>query len=132
MSKRPLKLENYGISKELYNELRWFCLQYPAKVKRLNTLRNGFNDFRLSDVPQGTDVSKPTEKRALRALRIREDIEAIEQAAIMVDAELYQYILRNVTEGVRFEELDVPCGRRQFFEARRVFFMCLADSKEKS
>jgi len=47
----------------------------------------------------------------------------IEQAALLADSEIAPYILRNVTQGVPFHALMVPCGRRQFYEKRRRFFV---------
>jgi hypothetical protein len=32
------------------------------------------------------------------------------------------YIIKNVVDGTPYEYFDVPCGRRQFYELRRVFF----------
>lgn len=47
---------------------------------------------------------------------------AIEEAARRAGAGLQRCIIRNVTEGVLYEEMPVPCGRRQFYAARRRFF----------
>ena len=50
----------------------------------------------------------------------------IEQTAIEADPNLYTWILKSVTEGIPYENMDVPAGRRQFYEARRYFFCLLA------
>lgn len=47
----------------------------------------------------------------------------IEQAARTAEPELWPYILRNVTQGVPYHALLIPCGRRQFYEKRRRFFV---------
>jgi hypothetical protein len=47
---------------------------------------------------------------------------AIEQAAIAADATLCEYILRHATEGARYEDMCPPCGRVQFYRARRAFY----------
>jgi len=47
---------------------------------------------------------------------------AIEEAARRAGVGLEKYLLRNVVDGVPWEELPVPCGRRQFYDARRRFF----------
>lgn len=123
-----LRLEEYGISKELYHELRYFCLQYPRKKEQLDTLRAGFNNFEQDGMPRGTDISNPTEKRAMHTLehQYREDLEVIEQSAIMADAKIYSQLIENVTRGTCWEKLSVPCGINQFYQARREFFYTLA------
>lgn len=50
----------------------------------------------------------------------------IEQAAVAASAELYPYILDNVTREVRFELLGVPCGINQFSRIRARFYVNLA------
>lgn len=62
------------------------------------------------------------------ALR-RTDLELIEQSAVEADPDIFPYILKNVTEGIPYEYMDVPCGRKQFYEARRVFFILLAQKR---
>ena len=122
----PLSLDRYGISRELYNELKWFCRQYPDKIAEISAIRGGFNNFDQDGMPRGSDTSNPTQQRALRALALRDDIEAIEQSAIAADADLYQQIINNVGRGIRYEEQAVPCGINQFYKARRAFFWRLA------
>ena len=126
MREYSLRLDKYGISRELYNELRWFCRQYPDKLAELSAVRGGFNDLRRDGMPKGGGISNPTERRAMRALAIRADIEAIEQAALAADAGLYREILSNVTRGVVYMNLDAPCGKNQFTAVRRKFFWHLA------
>ena len=38
-------------------------------------------------------------------------------------------VLKNVTEGTPYEWMDVPVGRRQFYEYRRYFFYLLAQKR---
>ena len=46
----------------------------------------------------------------------------IEQAARAAEPELWQYILRNVTQGAPYHSLLIPCGRNLFYTIRRRFF----------
>lgn len=55
--------------------------------------------------------------------------ELIEQTAIAVNDGIYRYIIKNVTQGIKYEYMDVPCGRRQFYEARKRFFRMLAQKR---
>lgn len=95
--KNGIKLKDYGISRNKYNELKYFCMQYAEKKQEA-----GSNGLR------------------------RREIEQIEQSAMEADGDIYGYLLKNVTEGIPYEYMDVPCGRRQFYEARRTFFILLA------
>lgn len=127
----PLKLSDYEIDGDLYRELLYFCRQHRKRVKELTAIRGGFNDVRARDMPRGSDTSDPTARRAERAMRLSRDVEAVEQAAIAADSGIYQFILKSVTEQMRYEYLPCPCGRRQFFEARRRFFWELANKLGK-
>lgn len=57
------------------------------------------------------------------------DAALIEQASREAEPNICQYILKNVTQGVPYEYMDVPCGRRQFYEQRRKFFYLLSKKK---
>lgn len=57
------------------------------------------------------------------------EVKLIEQTAIAADPVIYPYILKSVTQGIKYEYMDAPCGRRQFYEARRVFFALLAEKR---
>ena len=45
------------------------------------------------------------------------------------DEEISRWLLMNVTEGIAYEYLDVPKGRRQFYESRKYFFYLLSLKK---
>lgn len=130
MRNYAVRLKEYGIDRDLYLELKYFCRQYRRKVSELS----GMADLRasaLTGMPRSGGQSDPTARAVERRERLREDTRAIEQAAIQADAELYPYILRNVTDGVSFEVLRCPCGINQFYLARRKFFWVLAGNLGK-
>ena len=129
MSNWSLRLDDYEIEPERYHELKWTCRQYDRYKEKLEAMRRG----EVDRISKGNGVwhgrSDPVASEAQRladcfeARRVR----AIEQAAVAADPQLCKYILVNVTRNKRFEELGVPCGRNQFFEARRRFFAELDD-----
>lgn len=123
--KRDLKLSDHNISKEKYNELRYFCLQYWSKKQEIEKLY-GTSGASSDGMPRASGCGNPTEKAALRLIQLKGDIQMIEQTAIEADPNLYTWILKSVTEGIPYENMDVPAGRRQFYEARRYFFCLLA------
>lgn len=101
MKKSGIKISGMNISKNKYNELKYFCAQYDEKKK---------------EAKDGNEQSK-------------QDIDLIERTAIMADGDIYPCILKNVTKKIPYEYMDVPCGRRQFYEARRIFFALLAEKR---
>lgn len=148
-SKRPIKLDEWGISWEEYKELTYFCLQYNQKKQdaaALLTLRlstpspavyhKGGKEFGTF-LPRGTGgTSDPTAATAARRDRLLGDIHMIEQAAIAAsrDAGINpQYILRAVTtrDGTRktLAASDAPIGERQFYAVRRKFFWILREMR---
>lgn len=56
-------------------------------------------------------------------LKKREKAAAVEAAARAANASLAEFILRNVTDRARYEEMPVPAGINQFFQARQRFFV---------
>lgn len=126
--KRDMKLSDYNISRAKYNELKYFCMQYEEKKRELNS-SYGLGAVINDGMPHGSVAGNPVEQRAIRNVMLRRDIELIEQTAIEADPSIYKYILENVSEGNPYEYMDVPAGRRQFYEARRYFFYLLAQKR---
>ena len=128
-NKRDIKLDKYGLSKYKYRELKNFCLQYREKIAERNSYC-GISAVRLTGVPGAGGISDPTFNAAARIEKLDRDILLIEQTAIEVDAILYPYIISNVADGIPYEYMNnPPCGRRQFYEARRKFFYLLSLKK---
>ena len=128
MKRRPLNLTGLNISKEEYYELLWFCRQYPEKKLKAQLMIQTGNQA-LSGMPHGTGTSDTVYSAAISREKLLQDCELIEQAAIAANSTLYQAILRNVTMGEPYERIGPPCGRRQFFEIRRIFFYLLYGRK---
>lgn len=122
--KRTICMDEYGISQYAYRELYYFCLQYDEKRERLKSMYGGKSQV-ITGMPKGGRISDSTFNTAERALRLRKDIEDIEQAAIEADGELYKYIIDNVARGIPYERMNIPCGRRQFYNKRKAFFYIL-------
>lgn len=126
--KRDMKLSDHNISRDKYNELKYFCLQYWQKKQEID--RNyGIDGFSQDGMPRGTSSSNPTEKKALRIAQLKRDTELIERTAMEADTEIYPWILKNVTSGVPYEYMDVPISRTKFYDSRRYFFYLLAQKR---
>lgn len=128
IKKRDMKLSDYNISRAKYNELKYFCMQYEEKKAALHR-RYGLGAVVSDGMPKGNLPGNPTERTAIRNTMLQKDIELIEQTAVEADAEIYRWLMKNVTEGIPYEWLDVPAGRRQFYESRRYFFYLLSQKR---
>ena len=152
-STRPLKLDAWGISWEEYKELTYFCLQYEQKKREAAALLT----LKLSTpVPEiyhkagkeygtfmphgGNRISDPTAATAAKRDRLLGDVHMIEQAAMAAGRlkngySIYPSLLRAVTTrgGVQAAMTDTdtrpPCGKNEFYEARRKFFWILREMR---
>lgn len=121
-NRRDLRLWKYEITTERYRELLHWCRQYKEWKSRSSY---GLNAVNNDGMPHGTSISNPTEQQALRNEKYKQNIILLESTLKEADAEIWQYILRNVTEGKTYEEMRVPRGRVQFYNSRRKFFYML-------
>lgn len=126
MRKRDLSMEKYGISKEKYRELMYFCMQYED-MKR--SVEYGVRSTAIDGQPIRKGAGSQTEGQAMRNEKHIQEIRMIEEAAREADKELYPYILQAVTSGTSYDYMDVPAGRRKFYEARRKFFYVLSKKR---
>lgn len=125
---RDLRMEKYNISGNRYRELKYFCRQYREKQERLREM----TELAAATVQEGGRSGKvpdATADAAIRRAGLQKDLEMIEDAARETDAGLSPYIIRNVADGVPYEYLGVPMGRRQFYKMRRKFFFILSEKK---
>ena len=119
--------DNYEISKFRYMELLNFCRQYNELKRKLENCY-GVRSPILSDLPRSGAKTSIVERQADAAEKYRDKIDKIEAAAYKASdgsKEIYMAIIRNVSTGVTYEHMSVPCGRRQFYEIRRRFFWLL-------
>ena len=126
--KRDMKLSDYNISRAKYNELKYFCMQYEEKKRELHK-GYGLNAIVNDGLPKGNLPGNPGEGQAIRNAVLQADVDLIEHTAMEAGADVYQWLIKNVTEGVPYEWLNVPSGRRQFYETRRYFFFLLAQKR---
>ena len=123
-----LALDQYNIDRNRYRELYYFCKQYRQFKKQLNAIRGGFNSSRGDGMPRAQGGhSDPTAMRAERAEALQNKIDRIERACHQAGDQygIYAALLSNVTDDIRYEDMEVTCGRRQFYEARRKVYWIL-------
>lgn len=127
-NRRQLNLTKYNINSDLYQELFYFCKRYNDRREEIESLYN-LSSINTDGMPKGNSISNQTESKAIRINKLRRENELIEQAAVEADPHIYQYIIKNVTEGTSYEYLRAPCGRKQFYEKRRIFFKILSEKR---
>ena len=128
ISIRNMKLCDFNISRAKYNELKYFCMQYGEKKRELDG-SYGISAVVNDGMPKGNLSGKPTEQTAVRNVMLQKDVALIEWAADEAGDNIQRWLIKNVTEGIPYEWMDVPCGRRQFYEMRRYFFYLLAQKR---
>lgn len=152
-STRAIKLDAWGISWEEYKELTYFCLQYEQKKRdaaalltiRLSTpapavYHKGGKEYGTF-LPRGSgQVSDPVAATAAKRDRLLRDVRMIEQAAraaarLKDGHGIYTALLKAVTtrSGVQAvmanPDTRPPCGKNEFYEARRKFFWILREMR---
>lgn len=127
-NEKDLSLDEYGISKMRYRELKYFCLQYPEKKQQISSLL-GIGAVINDGMPKGNKTSDPTASTAAKIAELRDDIEIVEQTALEAAPGMHKQLMKNVTEGISYEYMAVPCGRRQFYTCRRRFFFLLSKKR---
>ena len=86
----------------------------------------------ISDVPKGSGgTGNATEDLAIRRAMLSKNCELVEQTCIEADADIYQWMLKAVTnEGIGYtylkERMDIPCSRNTYYERRRKFYWLLS------
>lgn len=129
MREYKLRMAQYGISREAYNELLAFCRQYPEKKAKAAAIA-GVSAQRLTGMPGGGGTSDPVARAAIRRERLLEECGMIEEAARQAqDGAYFDAIMLNCCHRVRYELIDptiLPTAKRNaFFRARREFFWLL-------
>lgn len=112
-NKRYIRLDKFGISQERYKELSAFCMQY--------------NEWK--DANRGAVSPK-----ALNKMRLVNTVAEKCSIAVIGDTGLAEYIVKNVTEERPYYYLRdimlMPYRDKDFYNARRQFFIMLNDVKE--
>ena len=102
MERKTLKFKEF--SKDEYFEMLYFCRQYKTKKSVVNKNRENNSDY----------INK-----------LKTDVLIIENSAKKADPFFAEYIIKNVSANKPFEVLNIPCGRRQFYDIRKQFFINL-------
>lgn len=128
------KKNKWWISENRHRELMYFCLQYKEWRAVVSSVSAGGASV-IERKPDGGDISRSVENEAIRRERYCQKMQMVEQACAYADPELAKYLFKAVTEGYKYEYmrgiLDIPCGRRQFYEKLRKLFWVLDGMLER-
>lgn len=127
------KKNDYWIDRNRYYELKYFCLQYPSWKKVYNSI-DGYSSHTYNLVQTSTNASSnQTLQYIERRLLYFERMKIVEQTAINTDPNLASYILKAVTEGLSYanleSRLEIPCGRDTYYKRYRRFFWLLDQAR---
>lgn len=120
-------LKEYRLEKSRYKELEYMCYQYKDLKQQLEGISE-LSAVSIDGLPGGTKISDPVGNLAVKRDKIVDKVKAIESAAELL-GDLGKGVLRSVTEGFSYDYLKANgilyCGRRQYYEARQMFFWYL-------
>jgi len=122
-SKKDVKV--YGLSRNRYMELKYFCQQYYEWKEELKKLSYDLKSYALDGLPKGSNINKPTELLATQKANLERKIELVEQSAKKANTVIYQELLQNVVQGIPYRYLNVPYSRSHFFRLKSLFFSIL-------
>lgn len=128
---RPLDNKKYKISKHRFAEVYHFCMQYNEWRDELKYKIDAVKSVEVSDMPLSRSNSDTTADLACRRAELKRKCEVVEQTAIEADADIYQYIIKAVTnEGITFNYLksvmNIPCERGMYYDRRRKFYWLMS------
>ena len=132
MNVRPISEKKYNISKHRFRELYYFCLQYQEWLDELKYKTDDVSSVGITNMPTSHNTNSNVERLALRRAQLEEKCKILEQTAIEADPELYQYILKAVTnEGISYNYLkmvmNIPCCKNVWYDRRRKFYYLLSE-----
>ena len=130
MREYELSLDGYEITRWEYKELLAFCRQYEEKLERAEDLLHK-TSASLNGMPRGCNTSDPVCAAVIQREKLLGDCSIINSAAFEVDPDVTNCvaIIRNVTQGVPYEQLQFHGSRATFFRMRRKFFFLLRNKK---
>lgn len=128
---KPMNSRKYEISKHRFYELYHYCLQYKEWKDALRYSTDTVKGVIVSDMPHGSGTGDPTSNLAIKRAILSDRCKVIEDTAKEADAELWEYLLKGVTdENASYtylrQVMNIPCGKNYYYEKRRKFYYLLS------
>lgn len=125
MRRHPKRLADAGISPARYEELKNICRQYREYKRELSRAHAGIVDRpeRRSGAwhrpdPTGSAAVQLADHPYARRVKLIEDCAAAVAEPVVASA-----LLENVSEATPYYKLRPPCGDKQFYVLRQLFFI---------
>lgn len=131
---RPINHSKYGISKNRFRELYYWCLQYNEWIDELKYKTNTVGAMEITGMPATHGGGDATQQLAIRRAQLEQNCRLIEQTAIETGSDIYQYLIKAVTdENITYRYLKmimgIPCGKKMYYDRRRKFYWLLDKRK---
>lgn len=83
------------LPKTVYNRVLWLIRDYERmKAERNEILYSGNRE--VSDMPRGSDMANTTMDKALKLEQLDREMQAVEQALLLVDGDMRTGIMNNI------------------------------------
>lgn len=124
------KKNKWWIPKHRYYELKHYCLQYEDWKEKVKE----YGDVRSSEIVRtNPEWADPVGNEAAYREYYLSQMNMVKSAAYEADNQIYEYILKAVTEDLSFTVLhmmyEIPCGKDMYYDRYRKFFYIL-DAKK--
>lgn len=130
MARKTSYTGKYKLTKNEFLYAKHYALRYKDWKRQYNALHDTSRAIVSDGMPHSHFTGSLTEEAAIKAARLDEKMQKVEDAALEADPDIYSWILQAVTEeGVCYQTLrnrGLCCGRRMFYERRRKFYYLLA------
>jgi len=128
---RPLNSEKYEMSKHRFFELYHFCMQYNEWKDELKYNTDTIGSICNDGMPRSSNITDGTGQLGIRRAILSKNCEIVEQTAIETDSEIYQYIIKAVTnDGITYNYLKmvmgIPVSHNTYYDKRRKFYWLLS------
>ena len=125
----------HWIDRHRYYELKHFCFQYSIWKKAyagLDGLSKRPDELAMHF--KTTERGDPTARCAEAKAFFSDRMDMLERAAKAADPDLWTYILKAVTEGFTYDQLnarfDIPCSKDVYYDLYRKFFWLLNKERQ--
>ena len=128
----PAENSKYGLPKQRFLTVYHYCLQYPEWEDEYQALKagTGISAVNYDGMPHGSNVGDPTSADAMRLADLDMKMQKIRDGVHEVAPDLYQWLLKGVTEGRPFwylhDVMRMPCEKDVYYDRRRKFYFLMA------
>lgn len=117
--------DKYILSKNCYYKTIWFIREYNEKKDEYDTIYWSF--CAMDGQPRGSEISRPTERRGERAIRLAQELGAVEKALARLPEYYRKPVFENIVDHKRWPNLADPKTYKKY---KRQFVYFVAKNME--